>query len=154
MADTSETGSRSINPRAPGTRGDEVSAADPRIADGIEHRIRPARTSVAAASALVFGVSALTCALSVVLAPVALVLGLIGIIVGAVGFKMAKRVGITGKGVAITGLLLSLLAVVLAGILAVGITTVLNDDRAVARLEQEVQDLRGQLPADINVPQP
>ena len=154
MADTSETGSRSINPRAHGTHGDEVGAADPRIAAGIEHRIRPARTSVAAASALVFGVSALTCALSVVLSPVALVLGLIGIILGVVGFKMAKRVGITGKGVAITGLLLSLLAVVLAGILAVGITTVLNDDRAVARLEQEVQDLRGQLPADIDVPRP
>jgi hypothetical protein len=31
---------------------------------------------------------------------------------------------------------------------------VLNDDRAVSRLEQEVQDLRGQLPADIDVPQP
>ena len=79
---------------------------------------------------------------------------MIGIILGVVGFKMAKRVGITGKGVAITGLLLSLVAVVLAGTLAVGITTMLNDDRAVARLEQEVQDLRGQLPADIDVPQP
>ena len=154
MADTSETGSRSLNPRAPGRRGDEVGVTDPRIGAGVEHRIRPARTSVAAALALVFGVSALTCALSVVLSPVALVLGVMGIILGVVGFKMAKRVGITGKVVAMTGLLLSLVAVVLAGILAVGITTLLNDDRAVTRLEQEVQDLRGQLPADIDVPQP
>ena len=153
MADTSETGSRSLNPRAPGKRGEEVGGTDPRIGTGVEHRIRPARTSVAAASALVFCVSALTCALSIVLSPVALPLGLIGIVLGAVGFKMAKRVGITGKVVAITGLVLSLVAVVLAGILALGITTVLNDDRAVARLEQEVQDLRGQLPAGINVPQ-
>ena len=159
MADTGETGSRSLNPRAPGARGDgvsagEVRATDPRVAAGVEHRIRPARTSVAAALALVFGVSALTCALSVVLSPVALVLGVIGIILGVVGFKMAKRVGITGKGVAITGLLLSLVAVVLAGILAVGITTILNDNQAVTRLEQKVQDLRGQLPAAIDVPQP
>ena len=154
MADTSETGSRSINPRAPGTRGDDVGATDPRIAAGVEHRIRPARTSVTAALALIFGVSALTCALSVVLSPVALVLGVIGIILGVVGFKMAKRVGITGKGVAISGLLLSLLAVVLAGILTVGITTVLNDDRAVSHLERAVEQLRGQLPSEVDAPQP
>ena len=154
MADTSETGSRSLNPRAPGVRGDGVDAADPRIGAGVEHRIRPARTSVAAALALVFGVSALTCALSVVLSPVALVLGVIGMVLGVVGFKMAKRVGITGKAVAATGLLLSLMAVVLAGILAVGITTMLNDNGAVTRLEEKVQDLRGQLPAEIDVPEP
>ncbi len=154
MADTSETGSRSMQTPAPDPRGARMGTSDPRIAAEVEHRIRPARTSVAAALALVFGAAALTCALSVVLSPVALVLGVIGLVLGVVGFKMAKQVGITGKGVAITGLLLSLVAVVLAGILAVGITTVLNDDRAVSRLEQEVQDLRGQLPADIDLPQP
>ena len=149
MADTEETGSRSLDPRAT-----DPHATDPRTAGGVEHCIRPARTSVAAALALAFGVSALTCALSVVLSPVALVLGVIGIIFGVVGVKMANRVGITGKGVAIGGLLLSLVSVVLAGIVTVGITTVLNDDRAVSRLERAVQELRGQLPSPVDVPQP
>ena len=154
MTDTEETGSRRLDPRGTGSPSGDSRDVDPRIAAEVEHRIRPARTSVAAALALVFGVSALTCALSVVLSPVALVLGVIGIILGVVGFKMAKRVGITGKGVAISGLLLSLLAVVLAGILAVGITTVLNDDRAVSYLERAVEQLRGQLPSEVDAPQP
>jgi len=159
MTNTGETGSRSLDPRDPGprdTRPFDVSAlrADPRLADGVEHRISPARTSVAAAMALVFGVSAMICVLSVVLFPVAFLLGIIGLILGVVGFKMAKRVGITGKGIAISGLLLSLVSLVLAGTVALGITTMLNDDAAVSRLEERVQDLRGELPSDADLPQP
>ena len=174
MTNTDETGSRSLDPRDRDARDRDAQdrdardrdprgagplntgslSSDPRLADGVEHRIRPARTSVAAALALAFGVSALTCVLSVVLFPIAFVLGIIGLVLGVVGFKMAKRVGITGKGIALSGLLLSLVSVVLAGTVALGITTVLNDDRAVSRLEEEVEDLRGQLPSDIEVPQP
>jgi hypothetical protein len=161
MTDTEETGARSLRPHSTDRQetdrhSTDRHGTDPRIADGVEHRIRPARTSVAAALALVFGVSAMICVVSVVLTPIAFILGIIGIILGVVGFKMGRRVGITGKGVAITGLLLSVVSVVIAGILSVGIVTVLNDDRAVSRLEQDVQELRGQLPAeaDIDVPQP
>ena len=42
----------------------------------------------------------------------------------------------------------------IAGLLAAGVTFFLNDDQAVNRLEQKVQQLRDQLPDNINVPQP
>lgn len=121
-----------------------------------EHRlsIKPAKTSAAAAFALVFGVSALLSVLTVILSPLGLVLGLVGIVLGVVGMKMAGRIGVTGKGVAIGGLVLSVLAVLLAAAALIGITTVLNDDSAVARLEEQVQQLRDELPQDVDVPQP
>ena len=115
---------------------------------------KPAKTSAAAVFALVFGLSALLSVLTVILSPLGLVLGLIGIALGVVGVKMAKRPGVTGKGVAIAGLVLSVLTVLLAVAIAIGLTTFVNDDSAVNRLEQQVERLRGQLPTDVNVPQP
>ncbi len=122
----------------------------------VEQRVstKPAKTSAAAAFALVFGLSALLSVLTVILSPLGLVLGLIGIALGVVGMKMAKRPGVTGKGVAIAGLVLSVLAVLLTVAIAIGLTTFVNDDSAVNRLEQQVERLRDQLPTDVNVPQP
>jgi len=126
------------------------------LGDGVEHRTQTkrAKTSAAATFALVFGLAALLSVLTIILSPLGLVLGLIGIVLGVVGLKMAKRPGVTGKGVAIGGLVLAVLAVLLSAAAAIGITTVLNDDSAVQRLEQRVEQLRSQVPQDVEVPQP
>lgn len=132
---------------------------DRRIESGIDDRpvdveqrvvTKPARTSAAAA----FGVAALLCVLIVILSPIGLVLGVIGLILGVIGLRAARRVGITGKGVAITGLVLSALAIVVSIAFAAGMVTVLNNDRAVDRIEQEVDKMRDKLPDKVEVPQP
>lgn len=79
--------------------------------DDHDVRIEHAKTSAAATFGLIFGLSALILALSVLLSPVGLVLGIIGIVVAAFGIKMAGKPGVTGKAVAITGLVMSVLAV-------------------------------------------
>jgi len=119
-----------------------------------EQRLKPAKTSAAAAFSLVFGVAALLSVLTVILSPLGLLLGIVGIVLGVIGMKMAKRVGVTGKGVAVGGLVLSVLAVLLASAALIGVTTLLNDDAAVTRLEEQVQELRDGLPQDVEVPQP
>lgn len=117
--------------------------------DEIEQRrtVKPAKTSVAAAFALALGVAALLLVLTIILSPIGLVLGIIGIILGILGIRAAKKAGTTGRGVAITGLILSVLAVLLAAAAAIGITTFLNNEGAVNSVEQQVQQLRDRLPA-------
>lgn len=119
-----------------------------------EHRIKPAKTSTAAVFALIFGLSAVYAVLTVLLSPVGLILALIGLVLAFVGFKATKQVGVTGKGVAVAGLVLSAIALIGAVIIAAGVTTFLNDDEAVQRFENGVQDLRDDLPTDIEVPTP
>jgi len=119
-----------------------------------EVRTKPAKTSAAAAFALVFGLLAFCSVLTVILAPLAVVLAIVGIILGVVGLRMSRRVGITGRSVAIGGLVLAIIALLLAITAAIGITTFLNDDAAVNRLEQQVEKLRDDLPTNIEVPQP
>ncbi|MCM0678592.1 DUF4190 domain-containing protein [Micromonospora phytophila] len=104
-----------------------------------------AKTSAAATFALVFGVSALICVLTAILAWAGLILGIIGVILGIVGLKMARRPGVTGRGVAIGGLVLSALAVLIGLALAAGITTFINNEGAVDRIQQQVDDLRDKL---------
>lgn len=60
-----------------------------RVDRDVEHRIvqRPAKTSAAAAFALVFGVAALLSVLTVILSPVGLVLGIIGLVLGVLGIR-------------------------------------------------------------------
>lgn len=117
-----------------------------------EQRVLPAKTSAAAVFALIFGLSALLAVLTVILAPLALILAVIGIILGVIGMKMAKRVGVTGRGVAIGGLVLGVLALVLSVTVVAGVTTVLNNKSAVDRLDKQVQKLRDNLPAKVNIP--
>ncbi|MEH0985364.1 hypothetical protein [Micromonospora psammae] len=104
-----------------------------------------AKTSAAATFALVFGVAALLSVLTAILAWVGLPLGIIGVILGIVGLKMSRRPGVTGRGVAIGGLVLSALAVLLGLALAAGISTFVNNEGAVNRLQQGVDDLRDKL---------
>jgi hypothetical protein len=105
-----------------------------------------AKTSTAATFALVFGVSALISALTVILSAVGLILGVIGVILGIVGLRMARRPGVTGRSVAIGGLVLSILAVLIAIAFAAGVTTFLNDEGAVDRLQRQVEEMRDDLP--------
>lgn len=105
----------------------------------------PAKTSAAATFALVFGVAALLSVLTAILASVGLLLGIIGVILGIVGLMMSRRPGVTGRGVAIGGLVLSALAVLLGLALAAGISTFINNQQAVDRLEKRVSDLRDKL---------
>lgn len=92
-----------------------------------------------------FGVAALFSVLTAILAWIGLLLGIIGVILGIVGLKMSRRPGVTGRGVAIGGLVLSILAVLLGLALAAGISTFVNDEGAVDRLQQQVDDLRDRL---------
>jgi hypothetical protein len=115
---------------------------------------KPARTSAAAAFALAVGTAAFVCVLIVILSPIGLVLGIIGLILGVLGVRAARRVGITGKGVAIAGLVLSALAIVISIAFAAGVVTVLNNDSAVDRIEQQVDQMRDKLPDHVEVPQP
>ena len=114
-----------------------------------EQRVLPAKTSAAAAFALIFGVSALIAVLTIILAPLALILSIVGIVLGIVGMKMAKRIGVTGRGVALGGLILSVLALLLAITMAAGATTVLNNKKAVDRIDKQVQKLEKNLPSKV-----
>ncbi|MFD0785853.1 hypothetical protein [Micromonospora avicenniae] len=105
----------------------------------------PAKTSTAATFSLVFGVSALVCTLTAILAWAGIILGIIGIIVGIFGLQMAKRPGVTGRGVTIGGLTLSIIALILGLVFIAGVATFLNNEGAVNRLQQQVDDLRGRV---------
>ncbi|WBB53655.1 DUF4190 domain-containing protein [Verrucosispora sp. WMMD573] len=104
-----------------------------------------AKTSAAAALALVFGVAGLFSVLTAILAWIGVVLAIVGIVLGVVGLKMAARPGVTGRGVSIAGLVLSVIALLLGLALGAGITTFLNNEGAVDRLQQQVDDLRDRL---------
>jgi hypothetical protein len=112
------------------------------------------KTSAAAVFSLVFGLSALLAVLTLILTPLALVLSLIGIALGAVAFSMIRRPEVTGRGVAIGGLTLSIVALLLGIVVAAGVTTFLNDETAVQRLENRIQELRNDLPQRIEIPTP
>ena len=105
-----------------------------------------AKTSTAATFALVFGVSGLISALTVILSSIGLILGVIGIVLAVVGMRMARRPGVTGRGVAIGGMVCSILAVLIAVAFAAGVTTFLNDREAVDWLQPQVEQMRDDLP--------
>lgn len=111
--------------------------------------LRPAKTSAAAAFALVFGLSALLAALTGLLAPLAVLLGIIGIILGVVGMRMARRPGVTGRGVAIGGLTLAIIGLLLGAVVIGGVATVLNNDKAVNRIQQQLDKVKKDLPTKL-----
>ena len=116
-----------------------------------EHRIKPAKTSTAAVFALILGLTALYAVLTVLLSPIGLVLSIVGLVLGIIGFRATRTMGVTGKGVAITGIVLSVVALVGSLIIAAGVTFFLNDEDAVQRLENGVEDLRDDLPQDVEL---
>lgn len=110
-----------------------------------------AKTSAAATFSLVFGLSALFTALLAFLAPLAVLFGIIGIILGAVGLSKAKQIDVTGKGVAIGGLVLSVLGLLLGIALLIGATIFVNTG-GLDSLEQRINDLRGEIPSELPNP--
>lgn len=131
---------------------------DPNVAGpGSEHRVyeertvvKPARTSAAAAFALVFAVAALVTVLTVVFGPVGMVLGIIGLGLGVVGIATSRKPGITGRGVALGAIVLSVVAILLGGAGMLGIQTILNDEAALDRVEQQIERWRDQI-SDLDV---
>lgn len=109
--------------------------------------VKPAKTSAAAAFALVFGVAALFAALTAILAPAAVLFGLIGLVLGVVGMKMGKRVGITGRGVAIGGLVTALLGLLLGLAVIAGAAVFVNDEQNLDRLQGWIDDARSSIPS-------
>lgn len=110
-------------------------------------KVLPAKTSAAAAFALVFGVAALFSALTAILAPAAVLLGLIGIVLGIIALKMVKRPGVTGKGVAIGGLVTALLGLLLGAAVMAGAAVIVNDDAQLDQIQERIDDVRADLPS-------
>ena len=105
------------------------------------------KTSVAAVFALVFGLSALFCALTAILSPFAVVFGIIGIVLGVFGLKMAKRPWVHGKGVAIGGLVTAVLGLLLGAAVLAGATLLVNNDKALNRIQTQLDKLRDTAPS-------
>ena len=116
-----------------------------------ERRVRPARTSTAATFGLLSGLTALLATLTVILAPIGVILSIVGLILSVLGFRSSRRPGITGRTIAISGMLLSSIALILGVVLVSGAITVLNDESAVNWMEDQVQELRNNLPSQSDV---
>jgi len=101
---------------APAARVGATVTAEPEV----EHRIKRAKTSAAAATALAIGSAAFVLTLLVLFFPVALILGVIGLLLGIVGFRATKKPGVTGKGVALAAILLGLVSIVLGAAVGLG----------------------------------
>jgi hypothetical protein len=122
------------------------------IDDRYEERVVPtkyksAKTSAAAAFSLVFGLAALFCALTFILSPVAVLFGLIGLVLGIIGLKKAKLVGVTGRGVAIGGLVTAVLGLLLGGAIVAGSAAFLSDEGRVGELRTQIDDFIDDAPS-------
>lgn len=113
--------------------------------------VRGLKTSAAAVFSLVFGLAALFCALTAILSPAAVLFGIIGLVLGVVGLKMAKRRGVTGKGVAVGGIVTALLGLLLGAAVLVGAAALVNDERRLDQLQSRLDDLRNDLPTGSEV---
>jgi len=131
------------------TGRDTVSRTD--TVDRRDVDLVPAKTSAAATFALVFGLSALFCALTAILAPAAVVFGLIGLVLGIVGIKKGKLPHVTGHKVAIGGLDTALLGLLLGGAVLGGAAALVNNESALDRITQKVDQLRADLPSATQV---
>lgn len=110
-------------------------------------KLLPAKTSAAAAFTLVFGLAALFCSLTAILAPAGVLFGLIGLVLGIVAMKMVRRPGVTGKGVAIGGLVTAVLGLLLGLAVTAGAAVVVNDDAQLDQIQERIDDLRADLPS-------
>lgn len=113
---------------------------------GDDSQLRGLKTSAAAVFSLVFGLAALFCALTAILSPAAVVFGLIGLVLGIVGLKMAKRRGVTGRGVAIGGIVTAVLGLLLGAAVIAGISVLVNDEARLDQLQGWIDDRRADLP--------
>jgi hypothetical protein len=128
------------------------STAEPAVGATTTADLRRWKTSAAAVFALVFGLSALFCALTAFLAPLGVAFGLIALILGIVGIVMSNRPGVTGKGVAIGGLVTGLLGLLLGAAILVGAAVYFNDPENIDRIERQLEQLREDLPTEVPSP--
>lgn len=157
--DTSASGTTSgadVTGRMTGTRSPSTAGSpsgDTTVHDTSRHdrtRVVDYKTSAAAVFALVFGLASLFCALTGILAPAAVLFGIIGLILAAVGFTMTKRLGVTGKGVAIGGLVTALLGFLLGAAVMAGAAVYVNE-QGLDRLEQQFDNARDSIPSGTEV---
>jgi len=144
---TGTTAGHGVTSRMAGTHDDTPRTTDTAVRPGDRPVVGHAKTSAAATFALVFGLAALFCALTAVLSPAAVLFGLIGIVLGIAGLKMAKRPGVTGKGVAIGGLVTAVLGLLLGGAVLAGAAVLVNDEQRLDQLQNQIDDLRDELPS-------
>ena len=121
----------------------------PAPAPGDDRRPIPSKTSAAAVFALVFGLSSLFCALALFLAPLAVLFGIIALVLGVVGLGKARLPDVTGRGVAIGGLVLGVLGLLLGIALIAGAASFLSNDANLDRIETQLQDLRDEIPTEV-----
>jgi len=141
---TGTTAGHDVTARMAGTNEHHVTTVRP---SGRDTHVGRAKTSAAATFALVFGLAALFCALTAILSPAAVLFGVIGVVLGIAGLAMAKRPGVTGRGVAIGGLVTAVLGLLLGGAVLAGASVLVNDERRLDQLQNRVEDLRADLPS-------
>jgi hypothetical protein len=95
-----------------------VRSREPVTEPVVEASPRWTRTSAFATLGLIIGVVAVLATLTGLLAPVGVALGVVGGAIAAGGLVGASRRGVTGHGVALLGLVCSLIAIVI-GVLAI-----------------------------------
>jgi hypothetical protein len=86
------------------------------------------RTSGLAVFGLVLGMTAVYAALSGRLAPVGVAAGVLGLLFSVAGMSATRRRGVTGRGVALFGLVASIVGVVFAILAMNGVASWLNGD--------------------------
>lgn len=107
------------------------------------------KTSAAAVFALIFGFSALLCAVAIVLSPVAILFGALALVLGVIGISKAGLPGVTGKGVAIGGLVLGLIGLLLGVAVVVGAASFLSNEANLDRIESQLDRVRDNIPTEL-----
>jgi VIT1/CCC1 family predicted Fe2+/Mn2+ transporter len=103
----------------------------------VETRPARPRTSWAAAASLALGVAAVLLVLPYVFWQWALAIAIVGAVLGVLGIAATQHSWITGRGLAIIGLLLSAVAIAAALVMAFDVDFFLNDESALQRLQNQ-----------------
>lgn len=111
-----------------------------------------AKTSAAATFALMFGVLAFFGILSILFSPIALPLAVLGLILGIVGIARTRDPEVTGKVLAVVGLVLSLLALLLTVAAVVGGFFLFDDPGVISWMENRLADVKANLPSEVPAP--
>lgn len=78
-------------------------------------------------------------------------LGIIGPVLAAAGLKRARKPGITGRGVAVGGLMTALLGTILGGVVLGGVAAIVNNNSQLDRIQTYIDDARAKLPSSPEV---
>lgn len=99
------------------------------------------RSNGPAIAALVTGIIALLLAWIPGINLIAFVLAIVALITGFLGLRNAGQPGVGGKGMAVTGIITGVLAILLGILVYVGIASFLNDPEVQQQLEELEQSL-------------